>query len=213
MQDLSVLIWPARLTSALLPAAPPPKQAHKSISAPPARTCAAAARSRYQRASEDVGWLIGRWQLVEWQEASPSTAVQEVQQGEPPGLHIIPYRGMAAPGHQCGPSDLPWHCSHSPTRMPTSQGHLLQRPRTPLPLKPADEPPNASLKATQQTALAAALLHAEHLQLAALSRTPLAGILAQHSHDGMGPPWYMDLYTGVAHTRDRPLAQGLPCNQ
>ena len=61
--------------------------------------------------------------------------------------------------------------------------HLLQRTRTPLPFKPAEEPPNAALKTTRQQALATALLHAEHIQLAALSRTPLAGILAQNSHD------------------------------
>ena len=61
--------------------------------------------------------------------------------------------------------------------------HLLQRTRTPLPSKPAEEPPNAALNTPQQQALATALLHAEHIQLAALSRTPLAGILAQNSHD------------------------------
>ena len=61
--------------------------------------------------------------------------------------------------------------------------HLLERPRTPLPFKPAEEPPNAALNTKQQQALATALLHAEHVQLAALSRTPLAGILAQNSHD------------------------------
>ena len=61
--------------------------------------------------------------------------------------------------------------------------HLLERPRTPLPYKPAEEPPNAALNTMQQQALATALLHAEHIQLAALSRTPLAGILAQSSHD------------------------------
>ena len=49
-----------------------------------------------------------------------------------------------------------------------------------MPFKPAEEPPNAALKTTQQQALATALLH---IQLAALSRTPLAGILAQNSHD------------------------------
>ena len=38
--------------------------------------------------------------------------------------------------------------------------HLLQRTRTPLPFKPAEEPPNAALTATQQQALATALLHA-----------------------------------------------------
>ena len=56
--------------------------------------------------------------------------------------------------------------------------HLLQRTRTPaLPFKPAEEPPTAALKTTQQQALATA---AEHIQLAALSRTPLVGILAQN---------------------------------
>ena len=61
--------------------------------------------------------------------------------------------------------------------------HLLERPRVPLPFKPAEAPPTTTLNAKQQQALATALLHAEHVQLAALSRTPLAGILAQNSRD------------------------------
>ena len=60
--------------------------------------------------------------------------------------------------------------------------HLLERPS---PFKPAEAPPTTALNAKQQEALATALLHAEHVQLAALSRTPLAGILAQNSHDDL----------------------------
>ena len=39
--------------------------------------------------------------------------------------------------------------------------HLLERPRVPLPFKPAEAPPTTTLNAKQQQALATALLHAD----------------------------------------------------
>ena len=77
---------------------------------------------------------------------------------------------------------LAWQ-SFQALQPPPTRLQLLERPRTPLPFKPEEAPPNEGLTTKQQQALATALLHAEHVQLAALSRTPLAGILAQNSHD------------------------------
>ena len=86
-----------------------------------------------------------------------------------------------------GPYQEPWQGLFVPLtarhKAMAARLHLLERPRVPLPYKPAEPPPTNTLNTKQLQALATALLHAEHVQLAALSRTPLAGILAQSSRD------------------------------
>ena len=61
--------------------------------------------------------------------------------------------------------------------------HLLERQRVHLPRRADPPPPSTTLSDEQVFGLATALMHAEHNRMAALSRTPLAGILAQSPRD------------------------------
>ena len=92
----------------------------------------------------------------------------------------------AAPGHQRGPCDFFWYCSHPPARVQVMAARLrlLERPRTPLPFQAGEEPPNAALRHHAATGPSHGPPACRaHPAVAALSRTPLAGILAQNSHD------------------------------
>ena len=60
---------------------------------------------------------------------------------------------------------------------------LLERPREELPNKPASLMPPVTISKQQFRALQSAVLHASHTQMAALTRTPLAGIKASSSTD------------------------------
>ena len=63
---------------------------------------------------------------------------------QPPNRATWPHCGhRAAPGHQRGPCDFAWYCSPQPgclrRKVMAARLHLLERPRTPLPFKPAEE--------------------------------------------------------------------------
>ena len=64
--------------------------------------------------------------------------------------------------------------------------HLLERPRIPLPFKPAEAPPTAALNAKQQQALATARLQR--------SLAPRSLALAQDSHDYLAA-WALGTWT------------------
>ena len=61
--------------------------------------------------------------------------------------------------------------------------HLLERERVRLPRRVDPPPPSTTLSEEQVCGLATALKHVEHNRMAALSRTPLAGVLANGPRD------------------------------
>ena len=122
----------------------------------------------------EVRELIRLCELIchnNFQPGSPGLIVgTEPHQDINAGLAIFP--GTAA-SHQPG-------CLRR--KVMAARLHLLERSRAPLPHKPAEPPPTNTLNTEQLRALATA--HAEHAQMAALSRTPLAGILEQSAAPG-----------------------------
>ena len=84
-------------------------------------------------------------------------------------------------------------------RIMAARRHLLEREFARLPRRVDPPPPSTTLSEDQVCGLATALKHAEHNHMAALSRTPLAGILANGFRDYLtawhswvpGPaPWF-----------------------
>ena len=65
----------------------------------------------------------------------------------------------------------------------TARRMLLEKPRVDLPATPPALVPPATLSERQFRAVQSAVKHAQHLQMAALTRTPLAGIKAGNSKD------------------------------
>ena len=157
--------------------------------------------------------LDGSWQRLVFWERSEQICHNSLQTGQP-GLIVgtEPHQDINAglaifPGTAATPQP---GCLRR--KVMAARQHLLERPRQALPFKPAEAPPTTALNAQQQQALATALLHAEHVQLAALSRAPLAGTLSRLPCS-LGPPWHMDLRTSMAHTRTCQVAKSLPRSQ
>ena len=77
---------------------------------------------------------------------------------------------------------------------------LLEKPREELPHKPAALMPPVTLTEQQFRAASSAMTHATHVRMAALTRTPLAGIKAIHRvFDCMGDLGRLDVHTRLAH--------------
>ena len=86
----------------------------------------------------------------------------------------------------------------------TARRMLLEKPRVDLPATPPALVPPATLSERQFRAAQSAVKHAQHLQMAALTRTPLAGDQGwelQGLLGGVGHLRNLDMHYGLAYTK------------